>query len=123
MMYVTQACPTMQISNHAAAVVSLLCVSLACAPRVDAQTAHEPAAHEQTGANLAALQGLAPVSALQASPGGKAALKANLAVTGAIQQGRAHLPTLRPFSQEQQEALRDAFITGSNALELSDGLG
>jgi hypothetical protein len=98
----------MRISKYATAVVSLFCVSLA---------------HAQTAANLAALQVLAPVSALQASSEGKAALKANLAVTGAIQQGRAHQPTLRPFAEEQQEALRDAFITGANALELSDGLG
>jgi PAP2 superfamily len=103
----------MRISKYAAAVASLFCVSLA----------HAQTAHEQTAANLAALRGLAPVSALQASSGGKVALKANLAVTGAIQQGWAHQPTLRPFAEEQQEALRDAFITGSNALELSDGLG
>ncbi len=80
-------------------------------------------ASAQTTANMVVLQGLAPVSALRNSPAGKAALKANLAVTGAIQQGRAHQPTLLPFAQEQQAALRDAFITGANALELADGLG
>ncbi|HVY16016.1 MAG TPA: phosphatase PAP2 family protein [Rhodopila sp.] len=82
-----------------------------------------PSVNAQTAANLAALRGLAPVAALQNTDAGKAALAANLAVTGAIQQGTANQPGLRPFAEEQQQALRDAFITGGNALELADGLG
>ncbi len=39
----------------------------------------------QSLANLAALQGLAPASALANTPAGKAVLSANFAVTGAIQ--------------------------------------
>jgi hypothetical protein len=77
----------------------------------------------QTATNLRALQGLAPFSALEKSEAGKAALAVNLAVTGAIQSGTAHQLTLLPFSVLQQQALRDAFITGGNAYELADGLG
>jgi hypothetical protein len=77
----------------------------------------------QTATNLAALEGLAPVSALQNTAAGKAALAANLAATGAIQGGTARQPALLPFPAQQQQALRDAFITGGNARELADGLG
>jgi hypothetical protein len=81
------------------------------------------AAKAQTPPNLAALLGLAPVSALQTTAAGRAALAANLTITGAIQNGTAHQPTLLPFPQQQEQALRDAFITGGNAFELADGLG
>ena len=77
----------------------------------------------QTPANLNALQGLAPVSALGNTTAGKAALAANLAVTGAIQDGTAGQPTLLPFADQQQQALRDAFITRGNACQLADGFG
>jgi hypothetical protein len=82
-----------------------------------------PFAHAQTAPNLAALAGLAPVSTLQDTPAGRAALAANLTITGAIQNGTAHQPTLMPFEAQQQQALRDAFVTGSNAYALADGLG
>jgi hypothetical protein len=77
----------------------------------------------QTVTNLNALQGLAPVSALGNTDAGRAALAANLAITGAIQNGTAHQPTLLPFPEQQQQALRDAFITRGNADQLTDGLG
>jgi len=80
-------------------------------------------ASAQTAANLNALQGLAPVSALDNTPAGVAALSGNLAITGGIQDGTLHQPTLLPFAEQQQLALRDAFITGGNAYELADGLG
>jgi hypothetical protein len=80
-------------------------------------------AFAQSASNLKALQGLAPVSILLNSPEGKAALGANLTVTGAIQNGSLMQPTLLPFAQQQQQALKDAFITGANASQLADGLG
>ncbi len=80
-------------------------------------------AEAQSAANLNALRGLAPVSALDNSAAGKAALAANLTITGAIQNGAAHRPTLLPFPEQQQQALRDAYITSGNASGLADGLG
>jgi len=65
----------------------------------------------QTATNLTALEGLAPVSALHNTAAGKAALAANLAATGAIQGGTVRQPALLPFPAQQQQALRDAFIT------------
>jgi len=46
-----------------------------------------------------------------------------LAVTGAIQTGSIKQPALQPFAAQQQQALKDAFITSGNATELADGLG
>ncbi|MDF2598720.1 MAG: PA-phosphatase [Methylobacterium brachiatum] len=77
----------------------------------------------QSPANLTALRGLAPVARLQGSPAGKAALDANLRVTGDIQTGALKQPTLLPFPEQQQLALRDCFITDGNATGLADGLG
>ena len=81
---------------------------------------HAPA---QSMSNMAALQGLAPVSVLPNTPAGQAALAANLSITGAIQTGSLKQPILLPFPAQQQQALRDAFITSGNATELADGLG
>jgi PAP2 superfamily len=77
----------------------------------------------QSGTDMAALKGLAPVSALSNSQEGLAALAANYTVTGGIQTGAIRQPTLLPFEEQQQQALRDAFITGGNLSELADGLG
>lgn len=77
----------------------------------------------QSASNLAALHGLAPVSVLLNTPEGKAALAANLKVTGAIQTGILEQPILLPFPEQQRQSLRDAFITDRNAAELADGLG
>ena len=77
----------------------------------------------QTPPALAALKGLAPVSALLGSSAGKAALAANYAVTGGIQTGTLRQDTLLPFPEQQQQALRDAYITDGNLAELADGLG
>ena len=81
------------------------------------------AALAQTGSNLAALKGLAPVAALGASQAGRAALAANLRVTGDIQTGAETQPLPLPFPFEEAQSLRDAFITGGNLAELADGLG
>ncbi len=81
------------------------------------------AARAQSAVNLLALQGLAPFSALGNSDAGKAALAANLKVTGDIQTGVSGQPGLQPFAAQQEQAIRDAFITGGNAFELADGLG
>jgi len=80
-------------------------------------------ADAQSAANMTALKGLAPVSALSNSAAGRAALAANFSVTGGIQTGAIRQPTLLPFAEQQQQALRDAFITDGNLAELADGLG
>jgi hypothetical protein len=80
-------------------------------------------ADAQSVTNMAAFKGLAPVSALSGSPAGRAALAANFTVTGGIQTGVIRQPTLLPFSDQQQQALRDAFITDGNLTQLVDGLG
>ncbi|MFE1599515.1 phosphatase PAP2 family protein [Methylobacterium sp. ID0610] len=77
----------------------------------------------QTATNLTALQGLAPVSALSRTAEGRAALTANLQVTGDIQSGALKQPLLLPYAEQRQLALRDCFITDGNATELADGLG
>lgn len=77
----------------------------------------------QSDTDLPALRGLAPVTALSNTPQGNAALAANYTVTGGIQTGAIRQPTLLPFPEQQQQALRDAFITGANIAQLSDGLG
>ena len=80
-------------------------------------------ADAQTATNMAALKGLAPVSALANTTDGKAALASNFTVTGGIQTGVIRQPTLLPFPEQQQQALRDAFITDGNLTELADGFG
>ena len=77
----------------------------------------------QSATSLTVLGGLTPVATLNNTDAGRAALAANLAVTGAIQNGIANQPTLLPFPDQQQQALRDAFITDGNAYQLADGLG
>ena len=52
-----------------------------------------------------------------------AALGSNFTVTGGIQTGAIRQPTLLPFAEQQQQALRDAFITDGNLVELTDGFG
>jgi hypothetical protein len=80
-------------------------------------------ADAQTAQNIAVLRGLAPVSALSNSVDGRAALASNFTVTGGIQTGAIRQPTLMPFAEQPQQALRDAFITDGNLAELADGLG
>jgi hypothetical protein len=77
----------------------------------------------QSPANLSALRGLMPVARLLATPEGKAALDANLTVTGAIQTGAAGQPMLLPLAEQRLLALKDCFITDGNAAQLADGLG
>jgi hypothetical protein len=83
--------------------------------------------HFQAGAQLATdmtvLKGLAPVAVLAKSDDGKAALAANFVVTGGIQSGTIRQATLLPFAEQQQQALRDVFITFGNLADLADGLG
>ena len=81
------------------------------------------AAEAQSVTNMAALKGLAPVSALSQTVDGQAALSSNFTVTGGIQTGVIRQPTLLPFAEQQQQALRDAFITDGNLVQLADGLG
>ena len=82
-----------------------------------------PCAQAQSPPNIAALTGLAPVAALPNSPEGKAALDANLKITGDIQSGALAQPLLMSFPEQQKFALRDSFITDGNATQLADGLG
>ena len=77
----------------------------------------------QSAPDAAALNGLAPVTVLLNTDDGRAALGANYTVTGGIQTGAITQPTLLPFPEQQQQALRDAFITGSNLAQLADGFG
>jgi hypothetical protein len=90
----------------------LLVLMMGCAP-----------AGAQTATNMATLRGLAPVSALSSTADGRAALASNFTVTGGIQTGVIRQPTPMPFAEQQQQALRDAFITDGNLTELADGLG
>jgi hypothetical protein len=80
-------------------------------------------AFAQSAANLSALRGLAPVARLHATPEGKAALEANLKVTGDIQSGAAGQLMLLPLPEQRLLALKDCFITDGNATQLADGLG
>ena len=77
----------------------------------------------QTATNLPVLKGLAPVTVLGKSADGRAALAANFAVTGGIQTGVIRQPTLLPFTDQQHQALKDAFITDCDLAQLADGLG
>jgi hypothetical protein len=92
--------------------IGLLALMMSCA-----------AADAQSAADTTVLRGLAPVSALSNSAAGKAALASNYSVTGGIQTGAIRQPTLLPFAEQQQQALRDAFITDGNLAQLADGLG
>ena len=80
-------------------------------------------ASAQSATNLPVLKGLAPVTILSKTSAGRAALAANYSVTGGIQTGVIRQSTLLPFAEQQQQALRDAFITDGNITELADGLG
>ena len=77
----------------------------------------------QSAINLTALKGLAPVTTLAGTPAGAAALGANFSITGGIQTGAIRQATLMPFAEQQQQALRDAFISSGNLADLADGLG
>jgi len=74
-------------------------------------------------ANVRALTGLAPFSLLDNTQAGQAALAANYQVTSDIQTGAAKQDLLLPFAAQQDQALKDAYITFTNATELADGLG
>ena len=77
----------------------------------------------QSTTDMAVLKGLAPVTILSKTPEGTAALAANFTVTGGIQTGAIRQSTLLPFAEQQQQALRDAFITAGDLAQLADGLG
>jgi hypothetical protein len=77
----------------------------------------------QTANDMAVLKGLAPVAALQNTAAGRAALSANYTVTGGIQTGAIRQATLLPFAEQQEQALKDAFITDCDGADLADGLG
>jgi hypothetical protein len=75
--------------------------------------------------DLVVLKGLAPVTILANTNNyaGAAALGANYTVTGSIATGAIRQATLLPFPEQQQQALRDVYITQANLAELADGLG
>ncbi len=77
----------------------------------------------QSPTDIPALKGLAPVTVLEKTPAGQAALAANFTVTGGIQNGTIRQATLLPFAAQQQQALEDAFITFEDLAQLADGLG
>jgi hypothetical protein len=97
-------------------VFTIACCAFAFSPVFSAANAQSPT-------DMAVLQGLAPVTTLSKTDAGQAALAANYTVTGGIQTGAIRQPTLLPFAEQQQQALRDAFITDANLAELADGLG
>jgi PAP2 superfamily len=80
-------------------------------------------ARAQSVTDLAALKGLVTVTTLSSTSAGNAALAANYAITGGIQTGEIRQATLLPFAEQQQQALRDAFIADKNLSNLVDGLG
>jgi membrane-associated phospholipid phosphatase len=80
-------------------------------------------AEAQSATNMVAFKGLSPVSVLTKSEEGRAALGANYTVTGGVQTGAIRQPTLLPFPEQRQQALKDAFITDGNLAGLADGLG
>jgi len=80
-------------------------------------------AEAQSVTGMAVLKGLAPVTVLSNTPEGRAALAANYTVTGGIQTGEIRQATLLHFAEQQQQTLRDAFITDKNLADLADGLG
>ena len=77
----------------------------------------------QTQTDLLVFRGLATVTALQKSNAGLAALSADYTLTHDIETGNLAQPSLLPFAEQEQQALRDAFITSKNLADLSDGLG
>jgi hypothetical protein len=77
----------------------------------------------QTATNLPVLKGLAPLTVLGKSAEGEAALASNFTVTGGIQTGGIRQPVLLPFTDQQHQALKDAFITDGDLAQLADGLG
>jgi hypothetical protein len=80
-------------------------------------------ASAQSDTDLAVLKGLSPFAVLLNTPAGNAALAANYTLTHGIQTGAIAQPTLLPFAEQQQQALRDVFITSGNLAQLADGLG
>ena len=80
-------------------------------------------AQAQSATDMEVMKGLAPVTALSNTAAGRAALGANYTASGGIQTGLIGQPTLLPFAEQQQQALRDAFITRNNSAQLADGLG
>lgn len=82
-----------------------------------------PVGRAQSVTNMAVLRGLSPVTVLAQTAAGRAALAANYSVTGGIQMGTLRQPTLLPFAAQQQQALKDAFISDGNLADLADGLG
>jgi hypothetical protein len=77
----------------------------------------------QSDTDLAVLKGLSPFAVLSKTTAGNAALAANYTVAHGIQTGEITQPTLQPFVEQQQQALRDVFITSGNLAQLADGLG
>src|SRR6476619_2856258 len=72
--------------------------------------------------NLNALHGLVSLATLSNTDVGRGAPASNFTITGDIHTGAANQPLLLSFPDQQQQALRDALITGV-AYELADGLG
>lgn len=79
--------------------------------------------HAQSVTDIPAFEGLAPVTNLAKTSLGRAALGSNYVVTGGIQTGVIVMPTLLPFAEQQQQALRDVFSTSGDLAQLADGLG
>jgi hypothetical protein len=112
---------------HAPLSMAQTCSTLATAPGPTERAANPRTANTNTpvplAIDLAVLKGLAPVTILAKTYAGTAALGANYAVTGGVASGATLQATLLPFAEQQQQALRDVYITQGNLAELADGLG
>ncbi|HEY5214712.1 MAG TPA: phosphatase PAP2 family protein [Acidobacteriaceae bacterium] len=106
---------SMICTNIYVSIAFVLAVSFVAAPTLPANA--------QSVTDMAILKGLSPVTVLSSTSEGRAALGANYAVTGGIQTGVIRQPILLSFAEQQQQSLRDAFITNGNVAELADGLG
>jgi hypothetical protein len=104
----------MQVLNLKQLIVAACATALATG--TSAISAYAETRPDVTDMNV--LEGLAPM----ATEIGKAALASNFTVSSDIQSGKAKQPLLLSFPDQQEQALRDAYITNV-AGELADGLG
>lgn len=100
---------------YVVAVRIILAIAVWCIFSLTAQSQQNP--------ERAVIEGLSRAAILPTTSEGNAALAVNYVITGDIQTGNVRQPTLLPFHEQQQQAIRDAFITDGNLANLADGLG
>ena len=112
----TRICAHREVLNLKQLIAAVCATALATG--TSGPAAYAAATLDVTDMNV--LEGLAPMASNKDAA--KAARDSNLTVSGDIQSGKANQPLLLSFPDQQQQALRDAFITNV-AYELADGLG